>query len=369
MKNLIRRLRIILRRILGVRARTVWISHPMFLRHEPGGTHPESPQRITAILEELKHRKIWRRLQAAEAEEVSDAQLALVHPRRYLRFLESVQPQEGKIYRLDDDTVISNRSLEAARFAAGAVIKAVNMVMDKKACHAFCAVRPPGHHAQSSQAGGFCLLNNVAVGAMHAIAEYRLQRIAIIDFDVHYGDGTAEIFKDDPRILFFNAFETDLFPFPDLSNGITGSANMLHTPFAAGTDRPTFRDTIRKQWLPRLAAFKPELVLLCAGFDAHRDDETGRLKLHEADFAWLTHKIVQTASSCKGKIVSALEGGYTLDSLAKSAAEHIHVLAGMKKSDTAVQYDHFLKNDGRKKILNKLSIRPSEKTGNTSKSP
>ena len=115
----------------------------MFLRHEPGGTHPESPQRITAILEELKHRKIWRRLQAAEAEEVSDAQLALVHPRRYLRFLESVQPQEGKIYRLDDDTVISNRSLEAARFAAGAVIKAVNMVMDKKACHAFCAVRPP----------------------------------------------------------------------------------------------------------------------------------------------------------------------------------------------------------------------------------
>ena len=241
--------------------------------------------------------------------------------------------------------------------------------MDKKACHAFCAVRPPGHHAQSSQAGGFCLLNNVAVGAMHAIAEYRLQRIAIIDFDVHYGDGTAEIFKDDPRILFFNAFETDLFPFPDLGNGITGSANMLHTPFTAGTDSPTFRDTIRKQWLPRLAAFKPELVLLCAGFDAHRNDETGRLKLHEADFAWLTHKIVQTASSCKGKIVSALEGGYTLDSLAKSAAEHIHVLAGMKKSDAAVQYDHFLKNDGRKKILNKLSMRPSEKIGNTSKSP
>ena len=345
MKNLIRRLRIILRRILGIRARTVWVSHPALLRHEPGGGHPESPQRIAAILDELKRRKIWRRLQAAEAEEVSDAQLALVHPRRYLRLLESVQPQEGKIYRLDDDTVISHRSLEAARFAAGAVIKAVNMVMQKKACHAFCAVRPPGHHAQSSKAGGFCLLNNIAVGAMHAIAEYRLQRIAIIDFDVHFGNGTAEIFKGDPRILFFNAFETDLFPFPDLENGTAGS-NMLHTPFSAGADSSAFRDTVRKQWLPRLAAFRPELVLLSAGFDAHRDDETGRLKLHEADFAWLTYKIVQTASSCKGKIVSALEGGYTLDSLAKSAAEHIHVLAGMKKSDAAVRYDRFLKNGG-----------------------
>ncbi|EEZ56402.1 LOW QUALITY PROTEIN: histone deacetylase, partial [Neisseria gonorrhoeae SK-92-679] len=201
--------------------------------------------------------------------------------------------------------------------------------------------RPPGHHAKSGKAGGFCLLNNVAAGVMHAIAEYRLKRIAVIDFDVHYGDGTAEIFKDDPRILFFNLFETDLFPFPE-NNGMPDGGNMVHLPLPSGTGNRTFREAVRRQWLPRLAAFKPELVLLSAGFDAHRLDESGRLNLHEADFAWLTHKIIQTASSCPGKIVSVLEGGYTLEPLAQSAAEHIRVLAGLGKSDAATAYQKTL---------------------------
>lgn len=329
-----------LRRLSGKNARTVWISHPSCTLHHPGEHHPESPERIFTIEEALKKQGIWRHLQTAEAQEISDTRLALVHPRTYLRHLEAIQPLPGKIRHLDDDTVIGSESLQAARYAAGAVVQAVDMVMNKKAWHAFCAVRPPGHHAKSDAAGGFCLLNNVAAGVMHAVAEYRLQRIAVIDFDVHYGDGTEEIFRDDPRILFFNLFETDLFPFPQ---NPAGSSNMLHTPFKAGTGSRVFRTMIREQWLPKLAAFKPELVLLSAGFDAHKQDETGRLNLHEADFAWLTHKIIQTASSCKGRVVSVLEGGYTLEPLAKSAAAHIHVLAGLGKPDYVAAYQKHLK--------------------------
>ncbi|MCP1661115.1 histone deacetylase family protein [Neisseria perflava] len=348
MNALIRRLRTLLRRLMGKNARTVWISHPIFLQHQPGARHPDTPQRIHVIEEALKQQNIWRRLQTATAEEVSDRQLALVHPRKYLNFLECHQPAEGKIYRIDDDTVMSHDSLYAARFAAGAVVQAVDMVMAKKAYHAFCAIRPPGHHAHSDQAGGFCLINNTAVGAMHALAKHRLQRVAIIDFDVHHADGTTEIFQDDPRILLLDMFETDLFPFPQLKKSDSRNPNLHHTPFAPKTDSRRFREIIRKQWLPLLAAFKPELVLISAGFDAHRDDETGRLKLHEADYAWLTHKIIQTASSCGGKIVSVLEGGYTLEPLGKSAAAHIGVLVGLGKTAEAARYEKKLKKKNKR---------------------
>ncbi|PSJ81381.1 histone deacetylase family protein [Neisseria iguanae] len=347
MKKLISRLRTFIRRLMGKNARTLWISHSIFAKHEPGLYHPESPARIVAIEAELKNQNIWPKLQTAQAQEISDKQLALVHPRKYLRFLENHQPQKGKIYRIDDDTIMSHGSLQAIRFAAGAVVQAVNMVMNKKACHAFCAVRPPGHHAHSDKAGGFCLINNVAVGVMHAIAEYRLQRVAVIDFDIHFGDGTAEIFKDDPRVMFLNLFGKDLFPFvlPESRQG--RNPHMIHTPFPTGTCSRAFRSVIREAWLPKLAEFKPELVLISAGFDAHKREETSRLNLHEADFAWLTDKIVQTASSCNGKIVSVLEGGYTLEPLAKSAAAHIHVLAGLPKADYVSQYEQQLKGGKR----------------------
>ena len=186
-------MRTLLRRLLGKNARTVWISHPIFLQHQPGTNHPDKPERISAIQAALKKEGIWRHLQTAEAPEIKDAQLALVHSRSYLHELEAAQPLPGKIHRIDDDTVICHNSLQAARFAAGAVVKAVDMVMNKKAWHAFCAIRPPGHHAHSNSASGFCLVNNTAAGVMHAIAQYRLQRIAVIDFDAHFGDGTAEI--------------------------------------------------------------------------------------------------------------------------------------------------------------------------------
>lgn len=327
----------LLRLFSGKNARTVWISHPACAGHEPGANHPDSPERIGSIEQALRRSGVWRRLQTLDAEEISDARLALAHTSKYLNRLESRLPEDGKICRLDDDTVISKNSLSAARFSAGSVVQAVDMVMKRKAWHAFCAARPPGHHAKSGKAGGFCLLNNVAAGAMYALAEYRLNRIAVIDFDVHYGDGTAEILKNNPNILFFNLFETDLFPFPE-NNDMPDGGNMVHLPLPPGTGSAAFREAVRRQWLPGLAAFKPELVLLSAGFDAHRSDESGRLNLHEADFGWLTHKIIQTASGCLGKVVSVLEGGYTLESLSKSAAEHIRVLAGLGKSETAAAY-------------------------------
>lgn len=345
--NIVKHLRTKLRRLLGRKAKTAWISHPLFLRHEPGTNHPESPQRIAAIEAELEKQGILSAVQAVQAPEVADKQLALVHPRKYLRFLESVQPPAGKIYRLDDDTVMSHESLHAARYAAGSVVKAVEMVMKGEAFNAFCAARPPGHHAQTDKAGGFCLINNTAVGAMHAIANFRLQRIAIIDFDVHHGNGTAEIFKNDSRILFLNSFGQGLYPFPEA--GCEAAANSVNIAFAPNTGSRVFRTRIREQWLPRLQAFKPELVLISAGFDAHKQDETGRLNLHEADFAWLTHKIIRSAGSAEGRVVSVLEGGYTLESLAASAAAHLYVLAGLGKPECAVKYDKHLKRGAKEK--------------------
>lgn len=341
-KKILWRISTRLRRLFGKNARTVWISHPIFLQHQPGTNHPDKPERISAIQAALKKEGIWRHLQTAEAPEIKDAQLALVHSRNYLHELEAAQPLPGKIHRIDDDTVICHDSLQAARFAAGAVVKAVDMVMNKKAWHAFCAIRPPGHHAHSNSASGFCLVNNTAAGVMHAIAQYRLQRIAVIDFDAHFGDGTAEILRDDPRVMFFNLFETDIFPFPEAEQ-YAGNKNMLHTPLKPGTGSRIFRTTIREQWLPKLEAFRPELVLLSAGFDGHKQDETGRLNLHEADFAWLTHKIVQATASCQGRVVSVLEGGYTLESMSKSAAAHIRVLAGLSKADYVIAYQKHLK--------------------------
>ncbi|MBF0803414.1 MULTISPECIES: histone deacetylase family protein [unclassified Neisseria] len=340
--NIVKYMRTKLRRLLGQKAKTAWISHPLFLQHEPDTGHPESPKRIAAIEAELERQGIRSVMQAVQASEVADKQLALVHPRKYLRFLESVQPPAGKIYRLDGDTVMSHESLQAARYAAGAVVKAVEMVMKGEAFNAFCAVRPPGHHAHSGKAGGFCLINNVAVGAMHAIANFRLQRIAVVDFDVHHGDGTEEIFGNDPRILFFNSFAQGLYPFPE--TGRSKERNSVEIEFAPHTGSRMFRKAVREQWLPRLQAFKPELVLLSAGFDAHKQDETGRLNLHEADFAWLTHKIMRAAESAEGRVVSVLEGGYTLESLAASAAAHLYVLAVQGKPECALQYDRHLRH-------------------------
>ena len=331
-----------LQRLFGKQPSTAWFSHPEFLHHEPGSEHPDSPARIRVIEEELRRQKIWPQLHARVAGEVSDPQLALVHTRNYLRMLESHQPQQGKIYRLDDDTVMSHSSLSAARLASGAVVGAVDDVMNRRAWNAFCAVRPPGHHAESNKAGGFCLINHLAVGTMHAVATYRLQRIALIDFDVHRGNGIEEIFKDDPRMLLLGMSQNSLFPYQ--AEMMAGSnQNRIGLDLPAGATSRAFRELVRSNWLPRLVTFKPELVLISAGFDAHRREPLSDTELHEADYAWLTHKIMQAAASCKGRVVSVLEGGYQLEALAKSAAAHIHVLAGLGKPECAIIYDKMLR--------------------------
>ena len=337
-----------LRRLLGYPMLTAWFSHPIMLQHKTSQHHPDTPHRLSAIEHELKCQAIWSRLIQYQADEASDAALALVHTRHYLRGLEAVQPPEGKIHRLDDDTVITHDSLQAARYAAGAVIQAVNHVMQKKANNAFCAVRPPpGHHSKSAESGSFCLINNVAVGAMHAIARFRLQKIAILDFDIHRGDGTEAIFCDDPRVLLLGISQERLYPY--IESAPIGSNPHLHhfalPPFA---DSLCFRQLIKREWLPRLKAFKPELVLLSAGFDAHRADPLSDTQLHEADYAWLTHKIMQTVPQCKGKIVSVLEGGYQPEALAKSVAAHLYVLTGMGKPECAVEYDKLLSHSHKK---------------------
>ena len=334
--------RVWLKRLLGRHPPMVWFSHPIFLRHEPGQSHPDAPRRVQAIEYELRRQGIWPKLVEREGPEVADRQLARVHPRHYLQMLESRQPPEGKISRLDDDTVMSHESLAAARFAAGSVVRAVNEVLKDKAYNAFCAVRPPGHHAQTDRAGGFCLINHVAVGAMHAIAEHRLERVAIIDFDVHRGDGTEEIFKDDSRVLLLGMSQNGLFPFQrEMVGG--SNPNRVAIDLPAGADSQTLRDLVRREWLPALSAFKPQLILLSAGFDGHRHEALSDTDFHEADFAWLTHRIMQAAGSCRGRVVSVLEGGYSLEPLVKSAAAHIHVLAGMGKPECAVIYDKMLK--------------------------
>ena len=222
-----------------------------------------------------------------------------------------------------------NLLAQAARKAAGAAVKAVDMVMRKQAKNAFCAVRPPGHHAHADKASGFCFINNVAVAAMHLIAEYRLERVAILDFDVHHGDGTQDIFADDPRVMLLSSFEYPLYPFAEgeLPAAAGRNPHIVNTPLKAGDGSQAFRDAVRNRWLPALEAFRPQFILLSAGFDAHKDDELAHLRLTEDDFEWLTKKIMLLANRyAKGRIVSVLEGGYHLPSLAASAKAHIGCL-------------------------------------------
>ena len=312
-------------RLLDIKGRTAWISAPACAAHFARAGHPESPKRIEAIEQALRKSALWHLMQKAEAPEVSDVQLARVHTRRYITSLENQTPAEGTV-KIDEDTYLGRDTLSAARHGAGAAVKAVDMVMKKQAKNAFCAIRPPGHHAHADKASGFCFINNAAVAAMHAVAEYHLQRVAIIDFDLHHGDGTEDIFRDDPRVMFLSSFEHPLYPF----SGTTFSGsnpNVIPLPMKAGDGSDTFRDLVRAKWLPQLAGFRPQLIIFSAGFDAHKDDTLGHLNLTEADFEWLTKKILLIANRCcHGHIVSILEGGYNLPSLAASAKAHLACL-------------------------------------------
>jgi acetoin utilization deacetylase AcuC-like enzyme len=299
------------------------ITHPICLQHEAEGYHPEQPARLSAIQTELKQSGLIERLQSYEALPASREQLERAHSAAHVQEVFSQVPSRGVAY-LDPDTFVNPYSLEAALRAAGAVVQGVDQVMSGEASAAFCAVRPPGHHAERQRAMGFCLFNNVAVGAAHALAEHGLERVAIVDFDVHHGNGTEDIFRDEPRVLLCSSFQHPFYPG---SGGNTVSDHILNMPLAAGTDGQHYRQRVTAEWLPALDRFRPQLIFFSAGFDAHRDDPLGGLKFDESDFAWITGEVKQIAERhAEGRMVSTLEGGYNLDALGKSVAAHIEAL-------------------------------------------
>ena len=315
---------------VGLKGRTAWISAPACRTHFAGNQHPESPNRLIAIENILRHTHTWARMQKIQAKPINDIQLARVHTRNYINELENQTPAQG-VHKIDDDTYLSRDTFDAARYGAGAAVQAVDMVMKQYAKNAFCAIRPPGHHAHANHAGGFCFINNAAVAAMHAISEYRLERVAILDFDLHHGDGTEDIFQNDKRVMLLSSFESPLYPFTG-TDYQGKNPNIINTPLKAGDSSDVFREMVRSIWLPKLASFRPQLIVLSAGFDAHRDDDLGHLNLTEDDFGWLTQKIVLVAERhAQGRIVSVLEGGYCLDSLAVSVKAHLNALVSANR--------------------------------------
>ena len=301
-------------------------THPACLQHDPGPAHPESPARLRAVLAALD-RDRFAALDRIEAPRASREALTRVHTPAYVERILASVPATGTL-RLDEDTLMSPASAEAALRAAGALVAAVDAVMNDPASRAFCAVRPPGHHATTDQAMGFCLFNNVAVGAAHALAAHGLARVAIADFDVHHGNGTQDIFAAEPRVLFLSSHQSPLYPGSGSADE-TGAGNLVNAPLPADTGSQAFRQAWAEQLLPQLDAFAPQLLLISAGFDAHRADPLAQLQLEADDYAWLTARLVDIARThARGRVVSTLEGGYDLDALAASAAAHVSALMG-----------------------------------------
>jgi len=305
---------------------TAFISHPACLKHNMGNDHPESPARLSAIQDQLIASGVLPFLQQHDAPRAEHEQLLRVHTEDYIKTIEAAAPQQGLIH-LDPDTAMNSYTLEAALRAAGAVVLATDLVITGQVENAFCNVRPPGHHATRSKAMGFCIFNNVAVGVAHAIAQYGLERVAIVDFDVHHGNGTEDIFRDDPRVMLCSTFQHPFYPY---SGADSGNDHIINVPLAARTDSQGFRNAVSSGWLPKLELFKPEMIFISAGFDAHREEDMANLSLVEADYTWVTEQIKAVADKyAQKRIVSTLEGGYALHALARSATAHIRVLCDL----------------------------------------
>lgn len=301
------------------------ISHPDCALYDLGPHHPECPTRLSAIQDQLLSCGLDFVLQHHDAPLANHQQLCRVHDPEYVTQIFNNAPKQGQIW-LDPDTAMTPQSLNAALRAAGAAILGVDLVMTGKTPAAFCNVRPPGHHAEHDKAMGFCIFNNVAVGAAHALQQYNLNRVAIVDFDVHHGNGTEDIFRNKNEVLLCSTFQHPFYPHS--GTGVV-TDHIINVPLAAGTSGEKFREAITTHWLPKLDAFKPELIFISAGFDAHIEDEMANLKLLEADFAWVTCEIKNIADKyATGRIVSSLEGGYALTALGRSVAAHINALLG-----------------------------------------
>lgn len=306
--------------------RTAYVTHPDCRDHDTGPGHPENASRLYAIEDQLVASGLENVLRYVDAPLVSQDELLRVHPLGYIQAIADAIPESGHA-RLDPDTVVGPKSLTAAFRAAGAVVKAVDLVMTGEMESAFCGVRPPGHHAESTRSMGFCMFDNIAVGAAHALEAHGLKRVAIVDFDVHHGNGTEEIFEGEDRILFCSTFQHPFYPFTPLREN---TPHRISVPLEATAKSEEFRAAVTEHWLPALDAFEPELVFVSAGFDAHRDDEMSHVALTDADFRWVSERIVEVAEkSAVGRIVSVLEGGYELKSLARCVEAHIRVLMGL----------------------------------------
>ncbi|WP_313917405.1 histone deacetylase family protein [Tahibacter sp.] len=299
-------------------------THASCLAHNPGAGHPESPARLRAVLEALDQDR-FAGLDRIEAPRATTEQLQRAHSAEHVARIFALAPQHDGALRIDDDTVMSGASLDAALRAAGAVCGAIDGVLAARHQRAFCAVRPPGHHATYAQAMGFCLFNSVAVGATHALAS-GLQRVAIVDFDVHHGNGSQDIFANDTRVLYASTHEMPLYPGTGLRRE-TGAGNIVNEPLPSGGGSGEFRAAYRDRVLPALDAFAPQLVLISAGFDAHRLDPLANLNLDADDYAWVTRELVAIARQhAQGRVVSSLEGGYSLTALRQSVQAHVAAL-------------------------------------------
>jgi len=304
---------------------SAYITHPDCSRHEMGPHHPECPERLSAIQDHLLVKGLLDYMIPHDAPLATEEQLARAHNALYIKEILAASPAEG-YFALDPDTNMNPYTVPAALRAAGAAIHATDLVIRGEAPTAFCSIRPPGHHAEHAAAMGFCFFNNVAVAARHALDVHNLERVAIIDFDVHHGNGTEDIVRGDERVLMCSIFEKGLYPF----NGEQAvGANMVNVGMPSRTGGDVFRQAVTEQWLPALEAYKPQMIFISAGFDAHREDDMGNLGLVEADYAWVTKKLVELAGRhAKGRIVSCLEGGYVMSPLARSVAAHVKVLIG-----------------------------------------
>ena len=305
---------------------TAFVTHPDCLLHDMGAHHPESPRRLRAIEDGLKEAGIHDFLRLYEAPLATRARIELVHSAAYVDFLHTCLPPQG-LRRLDADTAMNPHSLKAAYRAAGAVIKAVDLLIAGEADNAFCNVRPPGHHAESNQAMGFCLFNNIAIGAAYALTRDSINKVAIIDFDVHHGNGTEEIFQNNENVLICSSFQHPNYPGKDF---IKNSDRVINVTLAPGSSARQFREAVEQSWFARIESFKPEMIFISAGFDAHMDDPLAELNLSESDYAWLTQQLVRMARKyAASRIVSSLEGGYSLPALGRCATAHIRALIGI----------------------------------------
>jgi acetoin utilization deacetylase AcuC-like enzyme len=303
---------------------TAFITHEDCLLHDMGAHHPEQPARLRAVEDQLIASGLIGVLQHIEAPLAQRKHLERVHQPGYIDRIEESAPKQG-IVHLDPDTAMNSHTLTAALRAAGAAVLATDLVFKGEVSSAFCNVRPPGHHAGRRRAMGFCLFNNIAVAAAHALEEHGLERVAIVDFDVHHGNGTEDIVAGDQRILMVSFFQHPFYP---LGGCHSDAANLVNLPVPAYTKGMEVRELIESSWMPRLEQFEPEMIFISAGFDAHREDDLGQLGLVEQDYAWITDRVKGVARRhAKGRIVSCLEGGYSLSALGRSVEAHIRVLA------------------------------------------